>query len=71
MQTTVSFNHEWNFFLMSLTFIFKQFAEQADNSVDCLFFVFNPIPTSQGRNQPLYECHVTKPGRNRVKRWLL
>ena len=29
----------------------------------------NPIPTSQGRNQPLYERHVTKSGRNRVK-WL-
>jgi hypothetical protein len=28
---------------------------------------FNPIPTSQGRNQPLYERHVTKSGRNRVK----
>ena len=27
----------------------------------------NPIPTSQGQNQPLYECHVTKSGRNRVK----
>ena len=26
----------------------------------------NPIPTSQGRNQPLYERHVTKSGRNRV-----
>ena len=28
---------------------------------------FNPIPTRQGRNQPLYESHVTKSGRNRVK----
>ena len=27
----------------------------------------NPIPTGQGRNQPLYECHVTKSGRNRGK----
>ena len=27
---------------------------------------FNPIPTSQGRSQPLYERHVTKSGRNRV-----
>ena len=27
----------------------------------------NPIPTGQGRNQPLYERHVTKSGRNRVK----
>ena len=27
----------------------------------------NPIPNDQGRNQPLYERHVTKPGRNRVK----
>ena len=29
--------------------------------------VFNPTPTRQGRNQPLYERHVTKSGRNRVK----
>ena len=28
---------------------------------------FNPIPTGQGRNQPLYERHLTKSGRNRVK----
>ena len=28
---------------------------------------FNPIPTSQGRNQPLYERHLTKSCRNRVK----
>ena len=28
---------------------------------------FNPIPTSQGQNQPLYEQHETKSGRNRVK----
>ena len=28
---------------------------------------FNPISTGQGRNQPLYESHVTKSGRNRVK----
>ena len=27
----------------------------------------NPIPTSQGRNQPLYERHMTKSGWNRVK----
>ena len=27
----------------------------------------NPIPTGQGRNQSLYERHVTKSGRNRVK----
>ena len=27
----------------------------------------NSIPTGQGRNQPLYERHVTKSGRNRVK----
>ena len=29
---------------------------------------FNPIPTGQGRNQPLYERHVTKSGRNRVNK---
>ena len=28
---------------------------------------FNPIPTGQEQNQPLYERHVTKSGRNRVK----
>ena len=27
----------------------------------------NPIPTGQGRNQPLYERQVTKSGRNMVK----
>ena len=27
----------------------------------------NPIHTGQGRNQPLYERHVTNSGRNRVK----
>ena len=27
----------------------------------------NPIPTSQGQNQPLYQRHVTKFGWNRVK----
>ena len=32
--------------------------------------VFNPIPTGQGRNQPLYERHMTKSGRNRVKIFL-
>ena len=34
-----------------------------DEAAACL----NPIPTSQGRNQPLYERHMTKSGRNRVK----
>ena len=29
--------------------------------------LFNPIPTGHGRNQPIYERHVTKSGRNRVK----
>ena len=29
-------------------------------------FAFNPIPTGHGRNQPIYERHVTKSGRNRV-----
>ena len=28
--------------------------------------LLNPIPTSQGQNQPLYERHVTNSGRNRV-----
>ena len=26
----------------------------------------NPIPTGHGWNQPIYECHVTTAGRNRV-----
>ena len=26
----------------------------------------NPIPTGHGPNQLIYECHVTKSGRNRV-----
>ena len=30
-------------------------------------FALNPIPTGHGRNQPIYERHVTKSGRNRVK----
>ena len=29
----------------------------------------NPIPTSHGRNQPIYERHVTKSGQNRVKQF--
>ena len=33
-----------------------------------IFSMLNPIPTSQGRNQPLYERHVTKSGRNRVNK---
>ena len=28
---------------------------------------FNPIPTSTGWNQPIYEYHVTAAGRNRVE----
>ena len=28
---------------------------------------FNPIPTSNGLNQPIYSYHVTQAGRNRVK----
>ena len=34
--------------------------------VDFSSFV-NPIPTSQGQNQPLYERHMTKSSQNRVK----
>ena len=26
----------------------------------------NPIPTGHGRNQPIYERHLTTAGRNRV-----
>ena len=32
-----------------------------------MFQNVNPIPTGHGRNQPIYERHVTKSGRNRVK----
>ena len=32
---------------------------------------FNPIPTGHGRNQPIYECHVTTACRNRFKAFLL
>ena len=31
------------------------------------YLCINPIPTGHGRNQPIYERHVTKSGRNRVK----
>ena len=27
----------------------------------------DPIPTGHGQNQPIYECHVTTAGRNRVE----
>ena len=33
----------------------------------CMTTALIPIPTGQERNQPLYEHHVTKSGRNRVK----
>ena len=32
--------------------------------------VFNPIPTGHGRNQLIYELHVTTAGRNRVKHFV-
>ena len=32
-----------------------------------LIFLFNPIPMGTGRNQPIYEYHVTTAGRNRVR----
>ena len=31
----------------------------------------NPIPTSHGWNQPIYERHLTTAGRNRAKRQTL
>ena len=34
---------------------------------DNLEKIVNPIPTGHGRNQPIYERHVTTAGRNRVK----
>ena len=33
------------------------------SSSETLQYQFNPIPTSHGRNQPIYECHVTTAGR--------
>ena len=33
----------------------------------CAVHSFNPIPTGHGRNQPIYERHVTTASRNRVK----
>ena len=41
-------------------------SQLGDETLSALLFL-NPIPTSQGRNQPLDERHVTKSGRNRVK----
>ena len=38
-----------------------------DLTMDALSSLVNPIPTGQGRNQPLYERHVTNSGSNRVK----
>ena len=35
--------------------------------INGLALIVNPIPTGHGRNQPIYECHVTTAGRNRVK----
>ena len=40
------------------------------NSPKLEIYLFDPIPTGQGWNQPLYERRVTKSGRNRVKMWL-
>ena len=37
-------------------------------SSDVIFLNLNPIPTGHGRNQPIYERHVTTAGRNRVKK---
>ena len=43
------------------------FSEYLNFNTQYTGVILNPIPTSQGRNQPLYERHVTKAGRNRVK----
>ena len=32
-----------------------------------ILLTLNPIPNGHGRNQPIYERHVTTAGRNRVK----
>ena len=52
----------------SLIYLFdmKSLSNKLGNDIFSLYFL-NPIPTSHGRNQPLYERHVTKSGRNRVK----
>ena len=38
--------------------------------INSLLNAFNHIPNGHGRNQPIYECHVTTAGRNRVKAYL-
>ena len=43
----------------------KQYLNEAQNG--CTLSRIRIVPTGQGRNQPLYEHHMTKSGRNRVK----
>ena len=50
--------------------MFVQFSKKKRSIVlnlDELKESVNPIPTGHGGNQPIYERHVTKSGRNRVK----
>ena len=44
----------------------KVYRLDSENFATTVLFPFNPIPTGQGQNKPLYERHVTKSGRNRV-----
>ena len=47
-------------YMLSLKLFFLQ-SDPSDMKVD-----LNPIPTSHGQNQPIYECRVTTASRNRV-----
>ena len=44
---------------------YREFVDCRHKVFNCIL-AFNPIPTGHGRNQPIYERHVTKSGRDRV-----
>ena len=48
--------------------IFRHLVSGTSGYLSRFLVTFNPIPTGHGRNQPIYERHVTKSGRNRFKR---
>ena len=45
----------------------RQTYQNYEQSQQKLGTILEIIPTGQGRNQPLYERHMTKSGRNKVK----
>jgi hypothetical protein len=53
-------------FWMSKTISFHNMFSPYSELVGFMYWSFNPIPIGHGRNQPIYERHVTKSGRNRV-----